>query len=155
MDCTELPLATPDRGVVEFTGRDDDHVVLTFRGEHDLATAGAIAEALARAITLDSADLVVDLSGVEFFGVEPVRVLIRAQHLLQARSRSLVIRSPSKSASRTIKLCGLDVLLQRHAAVTSATALGSWVAVPRSDRVDRSDAAPVPAVRARARYGGP
>jgi hypothetical protein len=103
---------------------------------------------LAGAIARDNADVVVDMSDVQFMGAATVGVLIRARELLRTRSRSLVVRSPSWCARRVLELCGDTGLLDRAeaAALTgTAGALGTWVPVPAADRVDRhADAAPDP-----------
>jgi anti-anti-sigma factor len=87
-------------------------VVVRLRGEHDLATVTELSATLARAITLGDADLVVDLSQVEFMGAATVGVFAWARELLSARSRSLVLRSPSSSARRVLELCDLDSLVE-------------------------------------------
>ncbi len=75
-------------------------------------------------------------------GAATVGVIIRARELLRLRSRSLVLRSPSRCARRILHLCGAADLLDPHlvdaTTVTgTAGALGTWVAVPARDRVDR------------------
>ena len=54
------------RGLATFAGRDADRTVVWLQGEHDISTTVALADTLARAIALDDADLVVDLSEVQF-----------------------------------------------------------------------------------------
>jgi anti-anti-sigma factor len=78
------------------------------RGEHDVSTVTALSETLARAIAADHADLVVDLSGVQFMDAATVGVIVRAREFLGARSRCLTLRSPSRCASRVLHLCGVD-----------------------------------------------
>jgi anti-anti-sigma factor len=104
-------------------------VVVHLRGEHDLTTVTALSATLARAITLGDADLVVDLSRVDFMGAATVGVFIWARELLSARSRSLVLRSPSSSARRVLELCDLDSLIE-----TPAEAAGPGVEVTMLDR---------------------
>jgi anti-anti-sigma factor len=115
--------------------------VVWLRGEQDVSTVDALSETLAGAMAIDDCDLVVDLSKVEFMGAATIGVLIRARELLQSRSRSLVLRSPSRCARRILDLCGQgDLLAPRRADDTPATgsvgALGTWVTVPPADRVD-------------------
>jgi anti-anti-sigma factor len=116
--------------------------VVWLRGEHDISTVDALSETLAGAMALDDCDLVVDLSEVEFMGAATIGVLVRARELLESRSRSLVLRSPSRCARRIVHLCGQgDLLEPRRADATPATgttsALGTWVTVPTADRVDQ------------------
>jgi anti-anti-sigma factor len=129
-------------GGTALAAHDAGCLVVWLRGEHDLSTVGALSETMARAIALDDADLVVDLSEVQFMGAATVGVIIRARELLRLRSRSLVLRSPSRCARRILQLCGVtDLLGLRLVDATPLTgtagALGTWVAVPSRDRVDR------------------
>jgi anti-anti-sigma factor len=123
--------------------------VVWLRGEHDVSTVDALSETLAGAMALDDCDLVVDLSEVQFMGAATIGVLVRARELLQSRSRSLVLRSPSRCARRILDLCGQgDLLEPRRADTTPATgtadALGTWVTVPTADRVDQPAEASAP-----------
>jgi anti-anti-sigma factor len=97
-----------------FAGRDTDRTVVLLRGEHDASTVAALSEDMARAIALDDADLVVDLSGVEFMDAATVRLFIRAREFLALRSRSLTLRSPSRRTRRFLDACGIDDHLDRQ-----------------------------------------
>ena len=109
--------------------------VVWLRGEHDLSTVAELSEAMARAIAVDGADVVVDMSEVEFMGAATVGVLCEAWALLRSQSRSLTVRSPSSSARRVLELVGDMHLLDVRCAdllpvAGTADALGTWVAVP-------------------------
>lgn len=82
--------------------------VVWLEGEHDLSTAEALAEELARVISRDEADLVMDLSGVEFMAAATVELIVRARKFLAPASRSLILRAPSSSARRVLDLLGLE-----------------------------------------------
>lgn len=98
-------------------------VVVWVRGEHDVSTVDALSETLAAAMARDDRDVVVDMSEVQFMGAATVGVLVRARVLLESRSRSLVLRSPSGCAQRMLDLCGQgDLLGPRRADVTPAGA---------------------------------
>ena len=97
-----VPFPAP-LGVVR---RDADDVVIWLRGEHDQSTAEVHAS-FARAMALDDGNLVVDMSHVQFMGTATARVIVGTRQALIDRSRSLTLRSPSKSAQRMIDLCGL------------------------------------------------
>jgi hypothetical protein len=104
---------------------------------------------MARAIALDDADVVVDLSEVQFMGAATVGVIIRAREFLRLRSRFLVLRSPSECARRILDVCGhADLLDPRPVDATPLTgpagALGTWVVVPATDRIDRRADASAP-----------
>jgi anti-anti-sigma factor len=89
-----------------------DRTVVWLRGEHDVSTTAALWDTLARAIESADTDLVVDLREVEFMGATTVSVIVRAAELLRQRSRSLIVRSPSKCARRVLDLCGLVHLIE-------------------------------------------
>ena len=123
--------------------------VVWLRGEHDVSTVAALSETMAGAMALDDCDLVVDLSEVQFMGAATIGVLVRARELLHSRSRSLVLRSPSRCARRILDLCGQGDLLEPHRAdatpaTGTASALGTWVTVPTADRSDHPAEAPAP-----------
>jgi anti-anti-sigma factor len=108
-------------------------IVVWLWGEHDLSTDSALCLTLARAIALDGAGLIVDLSGVEFMGASTLSIIVRARDFLLQRSASFTVRSPSACARRVIRVCGLDDLLglsPEMAAYVTGEALRSWVAVP-------------------------
>jgi anti-anti-sigma factor len=92
-------------------GRSEAQTVVWLSGEHDLSTVAALSGTLAGALALDDADLVVDLSAVEFMGAATIDVIVRAKELLDLRSRAPTLRSPSKSARRVFDLCGLADLI--------------------------------------------
>jgi anti-anti-sigma factor len=102
---------------------DADATVVWLGGEHDEATRGRLARALAEASQLEG-DVVVDLSDVTFMDASTVGALVGAGQDLRQQSRSFGLRSPSPSARRALELCGFGD------AVTSAPALRSWVDVP-------------------------
>lgn len=84
--------------------RDLDRSTVWLRGEQDLSTVGAVNAALADAIARSDDDIVVDLSAVTFLSVTTVGVVIRARASLGRQSRSLILRSPSPTARRTLGL---------------------------------------------------
>jgi anti-anti-sigma factor len=136
-----LSVTVSRRRLMGFARRDAARTVVWLRGEHDVSTVAALSETLARAIARDDADVVVDLSEVQFMGAATVGVIIRARELLGSRSRNLALRSPSRCARRIVDLCGRADLLDPRAVDAgplsgTAGALGTWVAVPATDRVD-------------------
>jgi anti-sigma B factor antagonist len=146
---TELSSVSVSHQGVAFAERDADRIVVWLRGEHDASTVVALSETMARAIALDDADVVVDLSGVHFMGAATVGVIIRAGEFLRLRSRSLVLRSPSRCARRILDVCGLANLLDSRPVdatrmTGAAGALGTWVEMPASDPVDRRADASTP-----------
>jgi anti-anti-sigma factor len=147
IDISSVTVSRPH--VTAFAGRNPDRTVVWLRGEHDVSTVAALSGIMARAIALDEADVVVDLSDVQFMGAATVGVIIRAREFLRLRSRSLLLRSPSECARRILDVCGhADLLDPRPVDATPLTgtagALGTWVEVPASDRIDRRPDAAAP-----------
>jgi hypothetical protein len=102
---------------------------------------------LARAIAVDSAGLVLDLSEVEFISPSTLGIIVRAREFLRQRSASLTVLAPSAPARRSMDACGLTDLLgpsPEMAADTTGEALRSWVAVPAVERGDGRPAASAP-----------
>jgi len=107
------PRPTRLRGPPTGAGTGLDPTIASLRGEHDLSSVPALCETLAAAIADGGADLILDLSAVEFLDASTVRVIAAAGEFLGARSRSLVLRSPSRCAQRVIDLWGLSDLVER------------------------------------------
>jgi hypothetical protein len=83
---------------------------------------------LERAIALNDAAIVVDLSKVELMSASTIGVILAARDTLRKQSRSLTMRAPSPHVRRVISICGLQNLLspgERDEVVGEA--LGSWV----------------------------
>ena len=137
----ESPFATRTRGEASFSGLDTDRTVVWLRGEHDLATVAELAATLARAIAIDDADLVIDLSDVQFMDASTVRLIVRTRDFLRTRARNLGVRAPSDGARLVLDRCGLSHLVDPHPVVTKHArltkhltgtmgALATWVRVP-------------------------
>ncbi len=111
-------------------------IVVWLQGEHDLSTDDALCLTLARAIALDSAVVVLDLSDVQFLAASTLGVIVRSREFLRQRSRSLMVRSPPAYVRRVIDACGLSDLLGPGSEEprVSAAALDSWAEVPAADR---------------------
>ena len=103
-----------DGGQAAATVRDTNRGVVWVRGEQDLSTVPSLSATIARAMTLDDADLVLDFSGVHFMDASTVGVIVRTRTFLRLQSRSLVLRSPSSCTRRILELCGLEDLLDDH-----------------------------------------
>jgi anti-sigma B factor antagonist len=100
------------RRCTPFVRRTESRTVVWLSGEHDLSTVDALSQSLARAFALDDADVVLDLSGVQFMGAATIDIIVRAKDALDLRSRDLTLRSPSESAQRVVDLCGLADLVE-------------------------------------------
>ncbi len=107
--------------------------IIWLRGEHDIATDGALRRTLERAIALNDAAIVVDLTKVELLSASTIGVILAARDTLRQQSRSLTMRAPSPHVRRVIDICGLQHLLipavGDEMAGVVGEALGSWVEV--------------------------
>ena len=90
---------------------DADTGVVWLRGEHDISTTPVLSEVISQALAAADADLILDLSEVLFMDASTIAVFARTQTSLGARSRSLVLRSPSRCANRVLDLCGFRDLV--------------------------------------------
>ena len=111
------------------------NAVIWLRGEHDISTIPVLHSVLLRAIGHDDADLTLDLSEVMFIDAATIGTIIRTREFLRFWSRSLSLRSPSRFARRVLELCDLADRLEPGCSkatisTRTATALGTWVAVP-------------------------
>jgi len=136
------------RDVAALTTSAAGSLVVWVRGEHDLSTTRDLWATMARAVALDG-DVVLDLSGVEFMDAAIVRVILRTRELLRVRSRSLAVRSPSARARRVLELCDVADLIDAggveiERTTGSGEALGSWIAMRASHRVDCRRLVPTP-----------
>jgi anti-sigma B factor antagonist len=122
---------------------EDGRTVVWLSGEYDVATLTVVATALARAIAVDDADLVVDLTELEFIDAATIGLLIRTRNFLGPRSRTLTVRNPPRFARRILDICGLAGLIDAAPADAGqgmgspVAALSSWVPVPATDRAER------------------
>jgi len=123
----------PDRHLLSGERPELCPTVIWLRGEHDIATDGALCLTLARAIAHNDAAIVIDLSDVELMGASTIGVIVAAREFLRQRSRTLTLRCPSLFVRRIIGICHLVDLIAPSPAEADPVpgqALGSWVAVP-------------------------
>jgi anti-anti-sigma factor len=85
--------------------------IIWLRGEHDIATDPDLRRTLDRAISLNNAPIVIDLSKVELMSASTLGIIVVAWNTLRQQSRSLTMRSPSPHVRRVISICGLHNLL--------------------------------------------
>ena len=103
-----LSLRGPPGGV----GSGLEPTVASLSGELDISTLGDLCETLAAVIAFGDADLILDLSDVDFLDASAAGVLFRAEEFLAARSRCLVLRSAPACALRLLDLCGRSDLVE-------------------------------------------
>jgi anti-anti-sigma factor len=134
------------RGSMPEDDDDSDCTIVWLRGEHDIATKVGLVVAIARAAQRDdSADVLVDLSGVTFMDASTIGAIVGSRNRLRSRSQSLDVRTPSVVARRVLDLCGLAHLVRvpvsdaLHPA-GEAAALSTWVDVPSTEANPEHDA---------------
>lgn len=123
-------------GRVAFVEHRIGRTVIWLCGEHDIATVDALSEVVEQAMSLDDADVELDLSDVKYMSAATIGVIVRTCERLQGRSRSLVLRSPSSIARRLCDLCGLDYL---GGLDPVDAAVGAMPTVAASEAVDADD----------------
>jgi anti-anti-sigma factor len=97
-------------GRVAFAEHGIGRTMIRLCGEHDISTVDALSEVVERAMSLDDADVELDLSDVQYMSAATIGVIVRTREWLQERDRLLVLRSPSSIARRLCDLCGLAYL---------------------------------------------
>jgi anti-anti-sigma factor len=123
MTRTETPFASVlRRAVLPRPARAGIPTVVRLDGDYDLSTVGCLWETLAQAMTHDDADIVLDLSRVEFMDAAAVAVIVQAGNRLRRRSRSLRVQCPSSRARRFPDLCGLAGQVEAGAGEITAAA---------------------------------
>ncbi len=105
------PVTLDCRVIDSNIGQEAGRTVVWLRGDHDASNVVALRETVAKALALEDADFVIDLSEVEFLGAATVGVIIRTAELLRGRNRALAVRAPSLRARRILDLCGLTDLV--------------------------------------------
>jgi anti-anti-sigma factor len=86
--------------------------VVALRGEADISTRQVLCDVLCRVIADRTGDVVIDLAKATFIDTAIVRVLATAQQLLHRQDRILVVRAPSRLATRMLQLFGLTDLTE-------------------------------------------
>lgn len=114
MAATKLAMAG-DMGATALVQSVGGHTVVWMRGDHDRSTAWALGDAITQLGTSSGADVVFDLSGVDFIDAGVVGALVSARNVLLAQHRSVSLRHPSERAQRIFELCGVEAFDERAA----------------------------------------
>ena len=88
----------------------DGRALVLAEGDIDLATAGILRDALARALE-DSLSLVVDVGGVGFIDSSGLNALVWGHWEAQKAGGSLRLRRPSPMLCRLMEITALDSVL--------------------------------------------
>lgn len=89
-------------------------------GELDMATAPRLSQVLHAALDARPAVLAVDLTTLSFVDSTGIRVLITVQQRAAAQGCRFVLRSPTRSVLKALRLTGVD----RHMLIEPAAAPG-------------------------------
>ncbi len=103
---------------------DGNSAVLWLRGEIDPSTADGFAEGIAEAATQGSR-IVIDLRDVSFIDSSGFRVLVEAYLHTGQNAEALVVRAPTPSTARLLRITGLDQCLTIEPAAAAAPQDGS------------------------------
>ena len=89
----------------------DGDVIISPRGEIDMAGAPLLWDRLSAAIPEVKERLVIDLSQTTFLDSTALSVFIRAQRHLRQGGVELVLRGPSQSARKVLSITALDQIM--------------------------------------------
>jgi anti-anti-sigma factor len=101
-----------DRPTAPFLSGEGGRTVLWLDGEHDISTRFAVSDSLETAFSANDADVIVELSQVTFIGAATIDEFVRARNILRGQSRTLTLRSPSRTAQRLLDAMGLTNLIE-------------------------------------------
>lgn len=99
-------MAVPDQLQIEVR-RDKDHVVLTLRGELDLASAPILQTAIEGSEISSASALVLDLQELKFIDSTGLRVLLTAHESSQGRGQEFAVTSGSQQVQRLLSITGV------------------------------------------------
>jgi anti-sigma B factor antagonist len=89
----------------------DGEVVVSVRGEIDMATAPSLWKELTELIPDVQKRLVIDLADTRFIDSTGMGVFVKAFKRLRHGGAELVLKSPNNSARKVLNLTGLDRVL--------------------------------------------
>jgi anti-sigma B factor antagonist len=96
------------------------------RGEVDIATAGALTDAIDAAVRLSSGPFLLDLTDVTFFDSSGLQALLRARSRLAGSERRLALVCPPGAVRRVLEQVRLDELFALYdTPAAAAAALGA------------------------------
>jgi len=100
-------MASYDEPLSIVVERHDYQMLVRLRGELDIATAPALADALSEA----DSEVVVDFAGLTFLDVSGLHVLARSRERAEQHGNGLVVINAGPFARHMFHLTGLDSLL--------------------------------------------
>jgi anti-sigma B factor antagonist len=107
MSVEQYPGGGPPETLAIGTSRRHADYVIELAGELDLAGVTRFAEAVAGALDTDARTIVLDLSKLEFLDSTGVHAILKAERLLSAQHRSLVLVRGPRQVQRIFEIAGL------------------------------------------------
>jgi anti-sigma B factor antagonist len=99
-----------------------EQIVLALAGEIDLYTAPRLQSELTSALSANkSAQIVVDMSAVEFCDSTGMNVLLAAQRVANERGGDLTLAAPRPSVRKILEVTGLESVFTIHDDVPAVT----------------------------------
>jgi anti-sigma B factor antagonist len=99
-----------------------DHTIVTLTGEIDLYTAPRLQSELVAALrSADSAQVVVDMSGVEFCDSTGMNVLLAAHRQACERGGGLALAAPRAPVRKILEVTGLASVFTIHDDLATVT----------------------------------
>jgi anti-sigma B factor antagonist len=90
--------------------QDGDGLVVSVRGEIDVASAPLLWKAVDEAIQTTTRQLVIDLHETAFVDSTALSVFVRAFKRLRHQGADLILRSPRANALKVLNITGLDTV---------------------------------------------
>ena len=106
-------------GVDLSTRESDGQVIVTLRGQLDLAEAARVAAALA-VVAAREPQIIVDLAALEFIDSSGVAALVRGRNLARRAGGELLLAAPQQQVLRVLTLTRLIDVFPLHATVDEA-----------------------------------
>ena len=108
--------------IVELSTREcDGRVIVSLRGELDVAFAAGVAASLAE-IAARACQVIVDLEGLDFIGSSGLAALARARWHARHAGGDLLLAAPQQQVLRLLTLTRLTDVFSVHACVDDAAA---------------------------------
>jgi anti-sigma B factor antagonist len=92
--------------------RDDTHATVRVTGEIDMESSPALRSEIVDLAQAGVRQIILDLADTAFIDSTGLHALVTAVTALRVNGGELVVRSPSKSASRLLQITGFDTVVQ-------------------------------------------
>ena len=123
----------PMAGVDLSTRDGDGQVVVTLRGQLDMAEAAGVAAALA-VVAAREPRIIVDLAGVDFIDSSGLAALVRGRNLARQAGGELLLAAPQQQVLQVLTLTRLIDVFPVHATVAEAAGSRRVTAAPPQRR---------------------